>query len=56
MQLQVDIGADEIRENMFQVIIYDTVSSEDVGVIYGKTSDEAFERANKIVNKFNQVE
>lgn len=55
MILEVDIGVDEIRGNLFQVIISDEESGEIVGVIYGSTVDKALDRAQSIVDAFNKM-
>lgn len=53
MMLHIDLGFDEISEDLFQVIVFDKSTMETFCHVFGKTIEECSKRANALVYAMN---
>lgn len=56
MILKVDIGIDEITEELFQIAVMNRTTQEVFCNVFGKTPEQCEKRANDLVYAYNTCE
>lgn len=53
MILKVDLGIDELDENLFRIIVFISETEKTFCHVFGETAEECEERANDLVYAYN---
>ena len=56
MILKIDIGIDELSENLYQIAVMDHITHEVFCHVFGKTPEECDKRANDLIYAYNTSE